>query len=89
MSGKLVEVEYLKDVTAYAGLQHEEDKQTSIAAGTKRRIDAGSARQLVDKQVVKLVGDADEKKAARQAVKDADQPAATEVSANVPTEGGK
>lgn len=89
MSGKLVEVEYLSDVTAYAGLKHEEDKQTSIAAGTKRRIDAGSARVLVDKKVVKLVGDAEAKQAARQAVKDADQPAAAEGSANAPAEGGK
>jgi hypothetical protein len=78
MASKLVLIEYTKDVDSYANPAA--DEPTTIKSGTQRRVDAASAKSLTSSKrpggaVAKLVGTADEKAEAREAVKAVEPPA--------------
>lgn len=70
---KLVTIKYTQDVKAYSGHVEDvdgNDTAVTIEAGTVRKVDATSAKSLVnDSKVAKIVGDAETKADARAAVK--------------------
>lgn len=55
MSKKLVLVEYVKAVESSAGRADEDAKKAIIEVGTKRYVDAASAKVLVNRGDVKVV----------------------------------
>lgn len=61
-------VEYTKEVQAYP--RHEEDGDAvTFPEGTRREVDARSAKALVSAGTAKLVGNAEEKAEARKTLK--------------------
>ncbi|MCV7205307.1 hypothetical protein H7J71_25205 [Mycolicibacterium peregrinum] len=61
-SKKLVLIEYTERVESSAGRADEDSKKATIEAGTRRYVDAASAKHLVDKRkVAKVVVDDDDK----------------------------
>jgi hypothetical protein len=56
---KMVLVEYTEDHEACAGLSDEDDKAFTIEEGTRRYVDAASAKSLVKKKKARIV-EADE-----------------------------
>lgn len=65
-----VTVEYTKDVTAYPRHKNDDDAIT-ISKGTVRAVDPRSAKKLVGDGVAKIVGSAEERSEAREAIKSA------------------
>lgn len=74
MSNKMVLVEYTENHEANAGLVDEDDKAFTIEEGTRRYVDAASAKSLVKKKKAKIV---DEDKGA-------DKPVAAKAAASKP-----
>lgn len=69
MSKKLALIEYTERVESAAGRADEDDKKATIEPGTRRYVDAASARVLVDKRkVAKLVVEDDDKADPKAAV---------------------
>lgn len=52
---KMVLIEYVENHEAYAGLEVEDDKAFTIEEGSRRYVDAASAKSLVKKGKAKLV----------------------------------
>lgn len=77
MSSKLVLIEYVDDVESSAGRPDEDDKQMTVEKGTRRLVDAASARSLVERKVAKVVTEDDDK-----------APAPAKAAAVKPVEGG-
>lgn len=73
---KLVLVEYTEDHDANFRRDDEDSGKATFEKGTRRRVDARSAASLVKAKKAKIVGDADEKAEAREAVKAVDVPPA-------------
>ncbi|MGV0793019.1 hypothetical protein [Mycolicibacterium sp. XJ1819] len=71
---KRVTVEYTKDVDAYPRHKDDTDKVV-VSKGTRRQVDPRSAKKLVDSGRAKVVGAADERADAREAMKATEQPA--------------
>lgn len=57
MSTKLVLIEYTELVESAAGRADEDEKKSTIDVGTRRKVDAASAKALVKRGVAKLVED--------------------------------